>query len=350
MIVVFQENKIIAIDKNLLNMFDSDLMHLSEIISPIELNISSLKNETINILSKNFKISEIPLLSINNIKAFDLSLEDLTQTNLFEENSINKPVKESFSLEEELQQNLTNFPDNLIDKSQNENIEIPVQLENKKETENETFTPREENKEIVISFEDEFDEISKILSLSNNEAKELIKKDLQQASKDLGIDIDTLEDLFKTLLVQINENKEEFKKAINEKNYESLHRIAHSLKGAALNLRLSNIAIILKTIDEQSKQQVPIENIEHLVEQFYHFIDKLTLDNTNNEKNNETFNNSQNIQISEPIKNLIIQTIKNYLSTQNEKKLKKDLKYIEKILHTKINSFDDLQKLVKVNK
>jgi hypothetical protein len=47
------------------------------------------------------------------------------------------------------------------------------------------------------------------------------------------------------------------------------------------------------------------------------------------------------------MKELIVHVINEYLSTQNEKKFKKNLKYIEKMLNIKINSLKELQELVK---
>jgi len=413
MIVLLQKNKIIAVDKNLLNLFDSDLSHLNEIICPIELSVNSLKNETLNILSKNFKISEIPLLSTTDIKIFDLSLEKeetldnqkSSETSELEEIPVELPssekntepeisVKET-SLEKDLA-NLTTAQENASETEKSSETseleEIPVELpssekntepeisveetslekdlinlsskisesaeepapfenkllqtqevseENKDSTSTESEKTNETNKTIVISFEDEFDEISKILSLNSDKAKELISSDLKHASKDLGIEVETLEELFKTLLNQIEESKDQFNEAVSKKDYEALHRIAHSLKGAALNLRLSNIALILKTIDEKSKKGEPLEKIEFLIKQFYFFIDKIT----NTEKKEE---NIQGIELSDFMKSSIEETVKNYLTTQNEKKFKKDLKYIKKILNIEINSVEELENLIKV--
>lgn len=355
MILIFQNNKLIGIDKELLTSLNTDLATLNNIISPIELNISSLKNENINILSKDFEISEKPILAVENIKVFELiptSSEKPAQTSLpettslekelFSENILSELAKESESnepetnLENELL-NITPIEKSAIEKSAEEKIEPAL---------NENLIPKEkENEEITISFNDEYDEINSILALDKEKAKELIEKDLQKASKDLGIDIKTLDNLFKTLLDQIEENKSVFKEAIKQRNYDKLHKTAHLLKGAALNLRLSNIALILKTIDEESKKGAPIEKIEFLIDKFYTFIEKIK-DKENNQNHTEA---QINIQISEPIKNLIIQTIKNYLATQNEKKFKKDLKYIEKLLNIQINSIEELENLIKAN-
>ncbi len=374
MIIIFQNNKLVGIDKELLNTLNLSLQNLNDILSPLELSVASLKNENINLNSKNFKIMEIPILSVEDIKIFKLtpqiskseseavnetsSLISLEDELFKEENLLNiqpekKELPEHKEVSPEIIPNEKQFVESEITAFEpvvNLNNEISAAAENKPfendfivsepELTNEDLMQKE-NEEITISFNDEFEEINNILSLDKSKAKELLDEDLKKASKDLGIDITTLRNLFDTLLEQIEENKENFKNALIEKNYDKLHKTAHLLKGAALNLRLSNIALILKTIDEESKKSAPIEKIEYLINQFYTFIDKIK----ENEKNtvNET-------KIPEHIKNLIIETIKNYLTTQNEKKFKKDLRYIEKLLNTKINSVEELQNLLKDNK
>lgn len=352
MILIFQNNKLIGVDKEFLNFLNVDLTSLNDIISPIELNINALKNENISILSKNFKILQKPILSIENIKVFELS----PQTS-YEELHKTDSIETSKSLEEQLfgkdtlsniELNNTNLPE--INPDQ-ELINI-APMENKTEKK-ETQEPilkenliQKENEEITISFNDEYDEINTILALDKEKAKDLINQDLQKASKDLGIDIETLNNLFKTLLVQIEENKPVFQEALQQRNYDKLHKTSHLLKGAALNLRLSNIALILKTIDEEAKKGAPIEKIEFLINQFYAFENKINdVQNKQKKPENKTY-----IKISEPVKNLIIQTIKKYLTTQNEKKFKKDLKYIEKLLNIKINSIEELENLIKADK
>ncbi len=328
MIIIFQDNKPIAVDKKLLKYLNTDLTSLNKIISPIEFNITALKNESIDIFSKKFNLTEISVLTIEDIKVFELSPQILSEETDYRESA---KISTNDLFEKELAQNT-------------EQIE-PILPENT--FENEIIEEKkEQNKEINISFNDEYEEINNILSLDKEKAEELIKEDLQQASMDLGIDTETLQSLFTILLDQIKENKEKFKEEIQEKDYDKLHRTAHLLKGAALNLRLSNIALILKTIDEESKKEVPIEKIEFLINQFYTFIDKIQ--NDENPKT-EVSENKTNVTIPPTIKNLIIQTVQNYLNTQNDKKFKKDLKYINKLLDIKINSFEELENLIKAD-
>ena len=157
------------------------------------------------------------------------------------------------------------------------------------------------------------------------------------------MDIETIKELYNELVNQIDTNKKAFYNAIKTKDYEEMHKISHLLKGASLNLRLSNLAIILKTIDEKSKEKISFDKLEFLVNNFYTFVNKVkTLEL-------ET-NSSTPDKMPAFVKELILETIKNYVETQNEKKLKKDLKYIEKLLNTKINSIEELQSIVKGKK
>ena len=163
------------------------------------------------------------------------------------------------------------------------------------------------------------------------------------------MDIDSIMDLYKELIKQIENSKSKFYSALKSNNYEEIHKIAHSLKGAALNLRISNLALILKTIDEKSKSKTSFDTLEFLINNFYSFVEKVKNLNLTEETHNKT-ENETNVKIPDYLKELILNTIKNYLSTQNEKKLKKDLKYIEKLLNVKINSIEELQQLIKAEK
>ncbi|MEO1927870.1 MAG: hypothetical protein ABGX26_04200 [Nautiliaceae bacterium] len=198
----------------------------------------------------------------------------------------------------------------------------------------------EESEEIEISFEDDLDEIKEILELSTAEFNKLIEEELQKASNELGIDIKDLRDWYLQLLEQIQEEKSTIYKNIKKADYDALHKNYHKLKGAALNLRLSKIAIILKKLDELSKDKEDINKIKKITDDFYLLFE------------NKTKTSSQEKDEITPIKNnflekIIIQTIQTYLKTQDEERFKKDKKYIEKVLGQKIESIEDLQKFVK---
>ena len=320
MIILFKDNKIIGADNNLLKILNADLNNLSNIISELELLISSRKNSSISLYNHQFKIEEIPLVSLENIKIFNL-IQDTKST---QELSLENELLISPNLEENEIQIKQPFEETLTTNLEKNLIKEPVITE-------EEIKPVITEEEIKLSFEDNLDEINKILSLDKKEANQLIAEDLKKASQDLGIDYQMINDLYKDLLKQFKNEKKSLYEAIENQNYEKIHKIAHTLKGASLNLRLSNLALILKTLDEESKSHKPIEQIKFLVDKFYDFVNKIE-----NKK-----------EIPESIKNLILLTIKEYLATQNEKKFKKDLKYIEKLLNTKINSLEDLQELVK---
>ncbi len=353
MIVLFKNGKITGAETKLLKMLNTDLAGLSSIISELEFLISSRQNNNISINNISFKVEEIPLISLEDITAFEL-IQDLTSTakdqyqeptislenELLNLEPLNKEGNTQIKIEEPFIQEPM-IPEDFNISIQQENIKPSSQTtseistsEIKHSHQNPEIKPVIAENEIKISFENTFDEINEILSLDKEEANKLIAEELQKASEDLGIDYQTINNLYIDLIKQFENEKKEFYQAINENNYEKLHQTAHKLKGAALNLRLSKLALILKNIDEESKANKPIEQIKFLVDKFYSFVEKIK-------------NDSNDLEIPESIKNLILITIKDYLATQNEKKFKKDIKYIEKILNTKINSLEDLQKLVK---
>ncbi len=350
MIVIFQNNKLIAADKKLLDLLDTNLINLSNVISSIQMGINALTKNSININSKNFSVNEISVITLKELKIYSLKeisdkepkIENELETFLKTE-PIAKPSEEFLEINKEPEE-LLEKPKNLFNEpvisKQNEQFNDLQSTLNQEST---VLPPKKlENEEITLTFNDEFEEVNNILSLDTKEAKELLEKDLQKASQDLGIDINTLHELFHTLLNQIDENKDKFYNELKNSDYENLHKTAHLLKGAALNLRLSNIALILKTIDEESKKNTLIEKIKYLIDNFYKFIDRIK----DNKKSTTTKPKSKK-DIPEYIKELIIQTIKDYLATQNEKRFKKDLKYIEKLLNIKISSVKELENLVK---
>ena len=352
MIIIFQNEKIVAIDKKLLQILDCTLTDISEKISQFNLALNSLKKTTIQIDNKSFNIKEIETININNFYVYKLEEIKTEQLNSFaplEEIPSISPLEKELTLEIEPKEetdlktnSLENSFDLNISSSADEEKPEEISIDIKPET-SEKLLLKTEPEEISITFEDEFEEIEKILALNNQEAKTLILEDLQQAANDFEMDIDSIKELYSDLINQIETNKENFYNAIKTKDYEQMHKISHSLKGASLNLRLSNIALILKTIDEKSKEHISFDKLEFLVNNFYTFVDKIK------EFDMQTENSTVN-EIPEFLRELILDSIKNYVATQNEKKLKKDLKYIEKLLNTKINSIEELQAILKGKK
>jgi len=339
MIIIFKDSKIIGIDKELLKLLNINLETLSSLINEIDLHISSFKNENINIHSKSFKVKKIDILSIDNINIFNLE-EDNKSTNLQSEQIYITPEIEPLNLqpqEEPLTINVnpiksfessTEINEAKID-TNNFQIDIEHSTTSKDKIE---ISPN--NLEISINFEDEFSEIEKMLNLSKEEASKELSNELETAAKELSIDIETIYDLKDELFEILKSEKSTFFKALKTKDYILLHKTAHKLKGAALNLRLSNLSYILKKIDEFSKEKKDIHKLEYLINKFYEFLEKLEI-------------NKPKTKIPKEIKKLILNTIEDYLTTQNEKKFKKDLKYIEKLLNTKISSFEELEKIIK---
>jgi len=399
--IIVKDKKIIGIDKSFLKEINTTLDELSNIISTIELNINSLTNEPIEIKNTSFNVKKIEILSIEDIEIFELTKQSLTSEleeikpeieipsikpikeeipkiePSFEEIPILKPEEElkkeletitpeitapeikeevlkteieqiqpiapELSEEKEFIQEVapkTEFAEELkpLEKSfEEKNKEEALEVEVSKEKPGAEPIDLSESKEeqIKLIFEDDLAEVNKILNLPKKEAKDLINKEVKQAAQELGIDEIMTKELLNELYEQIENEKENFKKALENKDYDALHKIAHKLKGAALNLRLSKLAYILKTIDEKSKEHAPIGTLKELVNKFYEFFEKIR---------------EKTVVIPEYLKETILQTIKNYLETQDEKKFQKDKKYIEKILNTKIESIQDLENLVKENR
>ena len=368
MIVVFQNHQITAVDKELLHILKCSLNDLSDKISLIDLALKSIQNGEIKIDNKIFSVKEVPLVSVESISIYQLSkkselpmeISETSQESDFKTPSENKDI-ESLLGEFEIKPIETLPEENLKSEKPLEETETKP-LETKEasfEISKEQITPSEnlkvetekesskkeskESEEITITFDDEFEEIEKILSLDDEKAKKLILEDLEKAADDFEMDLESIKELYNELLSQIKTNKDNFYNAIKAHDYEKMHKIAHSLKGASLNLRISNLAMILKTIDEKSKEKISFDKLEFLVNNFYAFVKKVETLQTQSKP-------TEKKEIPEFLKELIVNTINDYSKTQNEKKLKKDLKYIEKLLDVKINSIEELQNMIKAKK
>ncbi|WP_457561087.1 hypothetical protein [Caminibacter sp.] len=351
--IVLRNDKIIAIEKKFLEKINITLEEISNLVTSLQLKISALTNEPLSIKNLKFSVHEKEVLSIENIKIFELKeitteiSEEYTKPaiDIFEQKSIEiKPLEiETFPASEEKKIELqipsieiepkleTEETNDFKFDIQKENINIE-QIEKENHEIKKEIKPIEKEEEISIDFEDEFDEIEQFLNLPKEEATEQIKKELEKAAEDLSIDYDTIYDLKEELFEMFKTEKEKFLNAVTNENYEEIHKIAHKLKGAALNLRLSNIALILKKIDELSKNKSDIHKIKYLTDKFYSYLEKIE---------------EKQLKIPKEIKNLILTTIQDYLETQNEKRFKKDKKYIEKLLNVKIDTIEDLQKILK---
>jgi HPt (histidine-containing phosphotransfer) domain-containing protein len=426
MIILIRNDEIIGVDKELLNELEVNLENLSSAIETIKLKIAAIDRSSLEINGKNFSVKKVPLLTIENLEAYDLiqtSQESIqTGENLYEESfspsienaetanelNLNNEYSPSLAVEPEISPKIEEIetPSSSLTEENEYSLESiqPIGAESQKESsyefepkiQEETFEPKpiveenkfemkqeeteeekseptsyetqpEENKfelnleisqeeekikpnvhpqeeegEITLSFEDEFSEVERIFNQSPEEAQKDLKNELENVTNELGLDKETVKEFKDELFELFKKEKDGFFKAIQKQDYDSIHKIAHKLKGAALNLRLSNLSLILKKIDEIAKQKTDIHKIKYLTEKFYEYLGKLT---ANDEKETKDQNDSKK-KIPENIKQLIIKTVEEYLHTQNEKKFQKDKKYIEKLLHTKIDNIEELQKII----
>jgi len=440
MLVILQNNKIVGVDKELLENLGIELEELSAFINTLSLQLASLQNEHIDISNRPYKVKHIPMLSTTQIEVFDISpAESYAEESIKEEPALGFEIKEpekpaepeigdisiiepekekTEETEEKIDISLPETPiqsslpeeditlNNIIPETEPEikplaepeiqtfetsatpqeettpiqtldNIIPPVEEEPQKASQEPVPQPteiheekpidesikeelekalespsellEEEQEEIEISFEDDLDEIIQILNLPPKEFNETIVEELNKASEELGIPYEDLEEWYYQLLDQIKDEKKPIYKYIQNSDYTSLHESYHKLKGAALNLRLSKIALILKKLDELSKNNERIEKIKKITDDFYTIIEneiEYLSSEAHASENSKEEDADQSEEVKE-IEDIIIETIKNYLTTQNEEQFQKDKKYIEKLLNKKIDSIEDLQNLIK---
>ena len=197
-----------------------------------------------------------------------------------------------------------------------------------------------EEEEIELVFEDKLADIRNLLE-NSKELKQNIATELKKVSEELGIDEEMAKELYQDLLSQIRKEKSTFYKLIEKSDYENLHKTAHKLKGAALNLRISSLALILKTLDELSKDKEPIEDIRYVVDSFYKILDEL-----------ENLNDTSKSSEEEPIvklDELTKETLREYVLLGDEEKFQREKKFIEQLLNIKIKDLEEAKKLIKAN-
>jgi len=377
MLIIFKNGKIAAVEKKLLNTLGTGLEELSKYINLLSAQLFSLNGDSIRIGEHTFTVREIELLSTEEIKAFELALaqtnspensdmtaeirideepvikdEDLLHPELkLEEPEIKEEVinpesfinPEAFLNEETPQEKPEeeNIPDETQKEDENK-LDVSLAIEENEEHRLEqNLTPKTPFKEdgfIEISFEDDLEEIREILSMDKEEFSQAINSELEKASSELGIEYTELASWYQQLIEQIKDEKKTIFRQIDKRDYEGLHKSYHKLKGAALNLRLSKIALVLKKLDELSKNREDINKIREITQDFYALINKNV--KTGGIKKEKKIQNRQ-------IEETILKTIKNYLETQNDAQFEKDKKYIEKLLNVKINSIEELHSLIK---
>ncbi len=346
----------INIAYNELSIQDTPTVSVSE-----ENNISEIKITSSDDILNNNPFTDTIETSENTVKTENIEeelikIDDKTQDDQFIVQK--KPKKDEKVLNIDLAEIKEETPEPIQQKPDNNENEKLIDIKKEHiEFENNTDFSQNEPKEttlknsdediIEISFEDDLEEIKKTLSLNKNEFNKIITSELKKASSELGIEIEELADWFNQLIEQIKEEKSLIYKYIDKKDYTNLHESYHKLKGAALNLRLSQIALVLKKLDELTKNKENIEKIKKITDDFYKLIENeavsIASDSALLKENKTEQKNSDN----KYIENIVLKTIQTYLNTQNEVQFQKDKKYIEKLLDKKINSIDDLQEIIK---
>jgi len=112
-------------------------------------------------------------------------------------------------------------------------------------------------------------------------SKDDIKIELDNASKELSIDMDTIQTFFKDFIQQIFDEKDIFFNAITNNDYDTLHKSAHKLKGVALNLRVNKFASLFKSIDDLAKEHKNIKTIDNILNNLYQVLEDLEQSSNN---------------------------------------------------------------------
>jgi len=212
----------------------------------------------------------------------------------------------------------------------------------------------EENSNII-------EEVEQNLNIETNEndiviSKEEIEKDLKKASQDLGIDDATIQEFFNDFKQQLIDEKETFLKAISEKDFETLHKSAHKLKGVALNLRLDKFAELLKKADDYAKIDHDLAKTEHIIKNIYTVIEGKEETTSDIIPDNTEIKIDLDVELDQEDKEIIFPSFIQFLeqlSTKDLDTINKELKHAYRLVPLSIlkelsnfNSIDEAREFI----
>jgi len=105
--------------------------------------------------------------------------------------------------------------------------------------------------------EKKLDEVfSKYLNKNTGEIKEVdVSYSLEDASQNMGLDSAIVKTIVSNFCNSIDKDLESLEDAITQKDFEQIENSSHKIKGAALNLRMEQVAKFAQNIEESSKEK-----------------------------------------------------------------------------------------------
>jgi len=130
--------------------------------------------------------------------------------------------------------------------------------------------PKSESKK-----ETKLPEIFTPLTKSDSEIMNEVEKNIETATKEYQIQRDMIIEMLREFEEQLKSNKNEIDNLIEQKKWEDLERIIHSLKGSSLNLKLDILGKPIQYIDDLLKQEKDVDNIKTYVDFVYKSSEKI---------------------------------------------------------------------------
>ena len=333
----------LSIDNNSLNL-DANSLSFEQIASePIqELSIDDTPNETpTQELSFDDNILGNDLLNLdNNSLTLDSTPEPIQELSIDDTPKIDIDNGLTIEIDSEPSLDLEISDETPIQESSNNNLDISNDLsldlgieENKENKENKN--------DDMLSLDFGFDNMEESSEYNDIEiSKDDIKIELDNASKELSIDMDTIQTFFKDFIQQIFDEKDIFFNAITNNDYETLHKSAHKLKGVALNLRVNKFASLFKSIDDLAKEHKNIKTIDNILNNLYQVLEDLEQSSNNGLTINKV--------IADDEKLMLLNAFNQFLDTIKQK----DAQTIKKEL---LNSYqlipiEEIKKVQELNK
>lgn len=145
----------------------------------------------------------------------------------------------------------------------NEQLATPKQIQESEPAPTQiTFEPEQSSEEVAITQEQPLEPVQESASSLYN---------LSTVAAQLEIDESLLKELVDEFIEQAYSYKKEIEDALSVEDKEKLSRLFHKLKGAAINLRISDVVDLLQTSEDED-----ITVLQNKTERFYAFMEDFT--------------------------------------------------------------------------
>ncbi len=110
----------------------------------------------------------------------------------------------------------------------------------------------------------------KLIAKPVDEIRKEIEEGIKKGAAEFGMDVNEFKhELLPELLSQIDNAKDKLLEYAEKGDYEAIDKLSHSVKGAALNMRVDILGLPLQEINRATRRREPMEHIKAYIKYFY---------------------------------------------------------------------------------